>query len=353
MKQKRLISFIGTVCVFMSALSMMTGCPTQHDTQRDSSQDEKQDTKPKEQTFTITYEFPDCTAATGFFNDWKLKPQTVKSGEEVTLAKDGSESTSGKPWKVEYVKHKDSKVIKGWSKSKNSETVDYAFGGKIKPTGNITLYPALSKYGIGDVIDGKKIIYVRNGTKDKVQTKFLLEGEYTEYNVIGENWRYIAADVDAGKNSEKKQWSSLAKNIITSNGIGGGKGNTEKILAEYATDTEANNAAKYCRRISANGHLPSVAETYLIFSAIRSKKIKDLPTSSQTTQGGSPQFKTYTALFWTSTQENTNNAYAMNMCSEDMITGGNPRSCNKVSYSQYDVFVCPVIYYDDNGKVVK
>jgi len=47
------------------------------------------------------------------------------------LAKDGSESISGKPWKVEYVKHKDSKAIKGWSKSKNGGTVDYAFGAKI------------------------------------------------------------------------------------------------------------------------------------------------------------------------------------------------------------------------------
>jgi len=78
------------------------------------------------------------------------------------------------------------------------------------------------------------VIYVRHGKKDKIQTGFSLNGTYTDYNVIGENWRYIAADVDAGKNSEKKQWSSLAKNIITSNGIGGGKENTEraKIKAE-------------------------------------------------------------------------------------------------------------------------
>jgi len=49
MKQKRLISFIGMVCVFMSALFMMTGCPTQQDTQRGSSQDKEQDKKSKEQ----------------------------------------------------------------------------------------------------------------------------------------------------------------------------------------------------------------------------------------------------------------------------------------------------------------
>ena len=343
MKQRTLISFIGTVCVFMSTLFMMTGCPHQQNPKQDSSQDKK----PKPQTFTITYEFPDCTAATGFSNDWNLKPQTVKEGEEITLAKDGSESTSGKPWKVEYVKHKNSKVIKGWSKSKNSETVDYAFGEKIKPTGNLTLYPALSK-GIGDVIDGKKIIYVRNGTKDKIQTGFSLEGTYTDYNVIGENWRYIAADVDAGKNSEKKQWSSSAKNIITSNGIGGGKENTEKILAAYSHDDETNNAAKYCKHISPNGYLPSEAEVFLIFKAIRDKKITGLPTFSQITHiGGS--FSGDVARFWTSTQHDVSNAYAINLVKDELLYSG------KVEEAKTNVrgFICPIIYYDDDGNVVK
>ena len=344
MKQKRLISFIGTVCVFMSALFMMTGCPTQHDTQRDASQDKK----PKPQTFTITYEFPDCIAATDFLNDWKLKAQTVKSGEEITLAKDGSESTSGKPWKVEYVKHKAGKYIKGWSKSKNGETLDYAFGEKIKPTGNITLYPALSKYGIGDVIDGKTIIYVRNGTKDKVQTKFLKDGEYTEYNVVGTTWRYIAADVRAGKNSEKKQWSSSAKNISTSKDIGGGEENTEKILAAYSGDTEANNAAKYCKHISPNEYLPSEAEAFLIFHAIRGNKITGLPTLLQTTNiGGS--FSGKTAYFWTSTQSDTSKAYVINLVKDELLYSG------KVEEAKINVrgFICPIIYYDDDGNVVK
>lgn len=343
MKQKRLISFIGTVCVFMSALSMMTGCPTQQNPQRDSSQDEK----PKEQVFTITYEFPDCTAATGFLNDWNLKPQTVKSGEEITLAKDGSESTSGKPWKVEYVKHKDSKVIKGWSKSQNSETVDYAFGEKIKPTGNITLYPALSK-GIGDVIDGKKIIYVRNGTKDKIQTGFILEGTYKEYDVIGENWRYIAVDVDAAKASEKRKWAASAQNIVTSDAIGAGKENTQKIIAAYSGDTEANNAAKYCKHISPNGYLPSEAELFLIFKAIRDKKITGLPTFSQTTHiGGS--FSGDVAHFWTSTQHDVSDAYAINLVKDDLIYSGK----TKIAKTDEKAFVCPIIYYDDNGKAVK
>ncbi|UTC55574.1 InlB B-repeat-containing protein [Treponema sp. OMZ 906] len=348
MKQKRLISFIGTVCVFMGALFMMTGCPTQQNPQIDSSQVKEQDEKPKPQTFTITYEFPDCTSTTGFSNDWKLKSQTAKSGEEITLAKDGSESTSGKPWKVEYVKHKDSKAIKGWSKSKNSETVDYAFGEKIKPTGNMTLYPALSKYGMGDVIDGKTVIYVRHGKKDKIQTQFLLEGTYTDYNVIGENWRYIAADVDAGKNSEKKQWSSLAKNIISSNGIGGGKENTEKILAAYSHDDETNNAAKYCKHISPNGYLPSEAEVFLIFKAIRDKKITGLPTFSQITHiGGS--FSGDVAHFWTSTQHDVSNAYAINLVKDELIYSGKTERAKIKAES----FVCPIIYYDDDGNVVK
>ena len=256
MKQKRLISLIGTICLFINALFIITGCPTGQDVREQQNQQNQK----KERIFTVTYDLSGCTYASfTYSNDWKLKPQTVKEGEEVTLAQDGSESSSGKPWKIEYVKHKDSKLIQGWSKSKNGEILDYAFGEKVKPTGDMTLYPALSKYGIGDVIDGKTIIYVRNGAKDKIKTKFLLDDEYTEYNVIGTNWRYIAADVDAGKNSEKKQWSSSAKNIITSNGIGGGKANTEKILAEHTTDTATNNAAKYCKHISSNGYLPSEA----------------------------------------------------------------------------------------------
>ena len=192
------------------------------------------------------------------------------------------------------------------------------------------------------------MIYVRHGKKDKIQTGFSLNGTYTDYNVIGENWRYIAADVDAGKNSEKKQWSSLAKNIITSNGIGGGKGNTEKILAEYATDTEANNAAKYCKHISLNGYLPSEAEVFLIFKAIRDKKITGLPTFSQITHiGGS--FSGDVARFWTSTQHDVSNAYAINLVKDELIYSG------KTEEAKTNVrgFICPIVYYDDEGKVVK
>lgn len=349
MKQKRLISLIGTICLFINVLFIITGCPTGQDVREQQNQQNQK----KERIFTVTYDLSGCTYASfTYSNDWKLKPQTVKEGEEVTLAKDGSESSSGKPWKIEYVKHKDSKLIQGWSKSKNGEILDYAFGEKVKPTGDMTLYPALSKYGIGDVIDGKTIIYVRHGKKDKIQTSFFLDGEYTEYNVIGENWRYIAVDVDAAKASEKRMWATSAKNIPTSDGIGAGKENTEKIIAEYSGDTEANNAAKYCRSISIHGHLPSVAETYLIFNAIRSKTIKGIPTSSQIAIGGTPQLRIYTALFWSSTQENTNNAYALNMSTEDLITGGKIHGCDKAHYSQYDVFVCPVIYYNDAGKAV-
>lgn len=209
----------------------------------------------------------------------------------------------------------------------------------------MTLYPALSKYGIGDEIDGKTIIYVRNGTKDKIQTKFLKDGEYSEYNVVGTTWRYIAADVRAGKNSEKKQWSSSAKHISTSKDIGGGKENTEKILAGYTTDTEANNAAKYCKHISPNGYVPSEAEAFLIFHAIRSNKITGLPTFSQITNGGLG-FKT--SYFWTSTQSDTSKAYVLNLF-KDTLVG------NKGEEAKTNVrgFICPIVYYDDEGKVVK
>ena len=344
MKQK-MVSIIGIIGVLISTLLIVTGCSTGEEPQKEKGEQ----WKPGEKAFfDITYDLTDCTYAENHYSDWELKKQTVKVGMEIELAKDGSESSSGGAWKLEYVKHKDGKYIKGWSENKNGSTKDYDFGQKIKPTADMTLYPAVSKYGIGDVIDSKTIIYVRNGAKDKIKTKFLMNGGYTEYNVIGTNWRYIVADVDAGKNSEKKQWSSSAKNIITSNGIGGGKENTEKILAEYATDTEANNAAKYCKHISPNGYLPSEAEVFLIFKAIQDGKITGLPSFSQTTHIGG-QFSGDTAYFWTSTQSDVSEAYIINLVKNELIYSGK----HVKEKIRQDAFVCPIIYYDDDGKIVK
>ena len=349
MKQKKIVSMIGTLALMVSVVFIMTGC--NNPMQEKSA--EKDQWKPGEKAFfDITYDLKDCTCNRfGDYVNWQLKRQTIKTGAEVTLAQDGSESSSGGEWKLEYVKHKDGKYISGWSKNKDGSTKDYEFGQKIKPTGDMTLYPAVSKYGIGDVIDGKIIIYVRNGTKDKIQTNFFLDGEYTEYNIVGTTWRYIAADVDAGKYSEKKQWSSTAKNIITSNGIGGGKENTEKILAAYSGDTEANNAAKYCKHISPNGYLPSEAEAFLIFEAIRGNKITGLPTFSQTTTIELGLFSGKTAYFWTSTQSDTSEAYVINLVKDELLYSG------KIEYDKTnpakEFYVCPIIYYDDDGNVVK
>ena len=346
MKQKSFVSMVGALVVLISAVFMMTGCPTGQEPQKEKPVEPKK-------SFVIKYDLYDCDCDWAHLNfadpsNWELRSQEVEEGNQVTLAQDGSESRSGGEWKLEYVKHKAGKYIKGWSKNKDGSTKDYDFGQKIKPAGNMTLYPALSKYGMGDVIDGKIVIYVRNGTKDKVQTD-LINRKYTEYNVVGTNWRYIAADVDAGKYSEKKRWSSTAKNIITSNGIGGGKENTEKILAAYSGDTEANNAAKYCKHISPNGYLPSEAEAFLIFEAIRGNKITGLPTFSQTTTIEVGLFSGKTAYFWTSTQSDTSEAYVINLVKDEFLYSG------KVEKAKTNVggFICPIVYYDDEGKVVK
>ena len=348
MKQKKFVSMIGMLGVLISAVCMMAGCPTGQEPQKNSDPQKEKPVEPKK-SFVIKYDLYDCTYSSfAAASNWELRSQEVEEGSQVTLAQDGSTSTSSGEWKLEYVKHKKGKYIKGWSKKKDGSTKDYDFGQKITPTGNMTLYPAVSKYGMGDVIDGKTIIYVRNGIKDKIQTKFLGNGEYTEYNVIGTNWRYIAADVDGGKYSEKKQWSSSAKNIITSNDIGGGKENTEKILAKYATDTAINNAAKYCKHISPNGYLPSEAEVFLIFKAIRDGKIMGLPSFSQTTNiGGS--FSGKVAYFWTSTQSDASTAYVINLVKDELIYSG------KKERGKIDAegFVCPIIYYDDDGKAVE
>ena len=123
---------------------------------------------------------------------------------------------------------------------------------------------------------------------------------------------------------------------------------TEKILAGYVTDTEANNAAKYCKHISPNGYVPSEAEASLIFHAIRGNKITGLPTFSQTTNiGGS--FSGKTAYFWTSTQSDTSKAYVINLVKDELLYSG------KVEEVKTNVrgFICPIVYYDDEGKVVK
>ena len=351
MKQKKIVSMIGILGVFISTLFIMTGCPTGQEPQK-----EKEDQwKPGEKAFfDITYDLTDCTYNDSEgYNNWQLKKQTIKVGTEIELAKDGSESSSGGEWKLEYVKHKDGKYIKGWSKNKDGSTKDYDFGQKIKPTDDMILYPAVSKYGIGDSIDGKTIIYVRKGIKDKI----LCRNEYKEYSVTGTGWRYIAVDVNAAKNSEKRQWSSSAENIITSDAVGAGKGNTAKILSKHDTDTDANNAAKYCKTISTDSCLPSEAEIFLIHNAICSGKITGLPTNVQEERKylGAQFGYSIHAYFWASTQSDKDNAYAVSLYKYDGIWGGerSAKSKTETVAAEKAAFVCPIIYYDDDGKVVK
>ena len=91
--------------------------------------------------------------------------------------------------------------------------------------------------------------------------------------------------------------------------------------------------------------MPSEAEAFLIFHAIRSNKITGLPTFSQITNGGLG-FKT--SYFWTSTQSDTSKAYVLNLF-KDTLVG------NKGEEAKTNVrgFICPIVYYDDEGKVVK
>lgn len=344
MKRNKAIYAMGALVLTFGA-AVMTGC----DNSKGVDYDSPYDNYPR--YVTVTYDLSDCKPSGLDYNDDKPAEQTVKKGEAVELAKDGCKSTRGGEWKAAYVVHKSGKVPIGWSKGKDGVRLDYRFGETITPDKNLTLYPALTKYGTGDVIDGKTIIFVRNGSTASVQTGFLFQGKYTTYNVAGTDWRYITADVASAKVSQNRKWASSAQDVMTAEDIGAGKENTKKIIAAYSGDTEANNAAKYCQNISAHDYLPSLAESYLIFNAIRYKTIKDIPTYSQTTTTGG-QFSTSTALFWTSTQQDSGNAYALNMCSDDVIVGGKKYSCGKYDYSTHSVYTCPVAYYDDDGKAI-
>ena len=64
----------------------------------------------------------------------------------------------------------------------------------------MTLYPVFSKYGMGDKINGKTVVYVRNGSKLKISM-----GSFSnslEFDVTG-NWMYLAVDDNAGYMSKK------------------------------------------------------------------------------------------------------------------------------------------------------
>ena len=52
--------------------------------------------------------------------------------------------------------------------------------------------------------------------------------------------------------------------------------------------------------------------------------------------------------FWTSTQSDTSKAYVLNLF-KDTLVG------NKGEEAKTNVrgFICPIVYYDDEGKVVK
>ena len=163
MKQRKLVSMIGMLVLLIGITSMGTGCNNPKEDTGNSTY---------KASFKITYNLINCEYADfAYASYWEPAEQWVKEGKEIELAKDGSKSKAGdstKLWKVEYVKHKDGKQIKGWSKKEDGSTKDYDFGQKINPTADMTLYPALSKYGMGDEIDGKTVIYVRRDVKDKI-----------------------------------------------------------------------------------------------------------------------------------------------------------------------------------------
>ena len=113
MKQKRRVSSIGMLVVLISAVFMMTGCPSGQEPPTEKPVEPKK-------SFVIKYDLSDCTYSSFDYQKyWKLKDQKVKEGTEITLAQDGSESSSsidwgieGK-WKAEYVKHKAVNILKG------------------------------------------------------------------------------------------------------------------------------------------------------------------------------------------------------------------------------------------------
>ena len=115
---------IGMLVVLLCTLFMMTGCPTGGEPQKEKPVEPKK-------SFVIKYDLSECTYSSFDYQKyWKLKDQKVKEGTEITLAQDGSESSSGidwgieGKWKAEYVKHKTGIVIYRRHSSGNGRCIE-------------------------------------------------------------------------------------------------------------------------------------------------------------------------------------------------------------------------------------
>ena len=131
----------------------------------------------------------------------------------------------------------------------------------------MTLYPVFSKYGVGDKINGKTVVYVRNGSKVKISLG--LFSSPLEFDVTG-NWMYLAVDDNAGSASTKSKWAASSISVSTSDDVGAGKSNTDAILAAFPSATTTDNAAK----ASAQGQALCPRAANCILSIKRSKRAK-------------------------------------------------------------------------------
>ena len=339
MKRNKTLFSIGVSLFAIGTVLLTAGCRPVEDSRRngDSGGGYHYTTY-----YTITYDLSGCTPSdSSYFSNYKPAEQKVKEGETVTLAQAGSKSKGGETWKPEYAVHRgDEKILLGWSTHFYPTEIEYQFGQTIKPTANMTLYPVFSKYGVGDKISGKTVVYVRNGSKVTI-------GKYSfssplEFDVTG-NWMYLAVDDNAGSASTKSKWAATSMSVSTSDAVGAGKSNTDAILAAFPSATATDNAAKYCKSLG-TGSLPSRGELYLIDKAIGKGKISGLPSYSQT-EDLVGVFKL--AGFWSSSQESTDKSYYMNLYQRQLN-----KDHGYTSEKSSQFYVCPVMYFDKDGHSV-
>lgn len=340
MKRNKTLFSIGVSIFAIGTVLLTAGCRPVEDSRRngDSGGGYHYTTY-----YTITYRFDDCTPSdSSYFSNYKPAEQKVKEGETVTLAQAGSKSEGGETWKPEYAVHRgDEKILLGWSTHFYPTEIEYHFGATIKPTANMTLYPVFSKYGVGDKINGKTVVYVRNGSKVKISLG--LFSSPLEFDVTGK-WMYLAVDDNAGSASTKSKWAASSISVSTSDDVGAGKSNTDAILAAFPSATTTDNAAKYCKSLgTGTGSLPSRGELYLIDKAIQKGKIYGLPSYSQTEDAAGLKY----SYFWSSSQENTAKAYSMDLYKTQLS-----KDHGSTSDKSSKFYVCPVMYFDKDGHSV-
>ncbi|UTC67819.1 MULTISPECIES: InlB B-repeat-containing protein [unclassified Treponema] len=313
----------------------------------------------KDAYVTVKYDFSSCRNKLFSYNEyWLLPDSRIVKGSSFTLAnhKDKGVDKSGNEgvWDLSSIEAKDGRYIVGWSKSAAGNTKDYDFGQSIIINEDTTLYPAFSKYKVGDMINGKTVIYlIRKAiTEESLGDSFdSRHNKIKNFDVKGSDGTYITIDIDFANASTHCSWTNKHKDVMTSTAIGAGKKNTEQIIEVHKDDTyytdDTYYVTRYCKqKAGSKAFVPSLGEAFLIVDAIKNWKIDKKKFPKQTANSFGEVW------FWTSSQTSVDKAKIVTLSDNSFIheTHIERDEEKKIINSAY---LCPVYYFDKEGNAIE